>query len=256
MLIAFQVLVLLIAVVIHEYAHLRAMVRADLMVQEMQIGVLIPGLRPLWTTRVPGYPGIPLVIGHIPLWALVRLKPESLKKIQSLPYGDTAPIYGAGIWANLLMLFIALLPIIPFVFPLTTFTVLIFLCFLMIAISLLYFRDTICRYILPIVILFSVVAFSFFATTVFSGLAQAGVGAIPPTVTFGSILYLFFGTIAKISFILVVLNALPVMPLDGGQMIAGFLRQHRPSAEEPFIRFSFVLFLLFVLPILLLPMCV
>ncbi len=256
MFIIFQILVLLIAVLIHEYAHLRAMVRADLMIEEMQIGVMIPGLRPLWTTRVPGYPGIPLLIGHIPLWASVRLKPEGLKKIQSLPYRDTAPIYGAGIWANLLTAFVALLPIIPLVLPLTTLMALIFFCFLMIAISWIYFRDTVCRYILPIVILLSVFVFFFLATTAFSGFVQASAGTVPPVVTFGSTLYLFLVPIVQISLVLGVLNALPVMPLDGGQLIAGLLRQYWPTAEPLFARLSFVLFMLFVLPILFILTCV
>jgi len=225
---AIFIILILVALVVHELSHGMAMRRYGVEVPEAGLGLPIPRLPSL---AIKFSSGFTFRIHPFLLGAYVR--PKSSEDIEKLSYQEKAHIYGAGVIANFIMGILIIIPwtiVKLFKYPEEIAANLIVLILLIAAVFVLWrFSKKISAYILP---------FMGVAMMVYLVWSLAAVGAEESVMgpvglfTMGMGFVSFYqATIwgAYVSIGFAMMNLLPFLPLDGGRIMTEFL-QHKFKA--------------------------
>lgn len=107
MFIAMAVVILLLAIAVHEFSHAVAMRHYGVSIKRAGLGFPVP---PMFSVRIPRI-SFPITFSWTLIGAYVEPTTEGVERMKKLPYRKQAVIYGAGVVANLLMglVFFALL---------------------------------------------------------------------------------------------------------------------------------------------------
>ena len=214
MTLAFVILSLLVSLVLHEYAHYRAMRADGIRIESAGLGFAFPP-----TLRIKAR-GIEWTLSPWLLGAYVTPSKADLKRTQdSLPYRRLAWHYGAGVTVNLAMGLAATAAGLAASRPAAA------VILAALAVSCWVFRYAVAAYVQPALAL-PVVAFTFLAIGQAwargeSGFGLAGIQHIGPAhLTLPTAL----GTFGTISLALGLLNLLPWFPMDNGRTVDWLIR--------------------------------
>lgn len=221
------IVLLLLALTVHELSHGIIMRKYGIVVPEAGLGLPLPYL-PSISIRVS--PNFTFKIHPFLIGAYVR--PAEEAQIEKLPYREKAHIYGAGIIANFIMGFLMIMPwmIVKLIIHpearVTNLLILILLVFL--TFVLWRFGGKISAYVFPFlgVVMVSYLIWSMITIGVKEnimgpiGLFKMGLGLVS----------LYQATMwgAQVSIGFAMFNLLPLIPLDGGRIAMGFL-EDRPN---------------------------
>jgi len=214
-----------LCIVVHELGHAMAMRQNNIPIESIGFGIKLPKIPSLAVWKSKKYfPGARIEINHIPLFAYVMPKWQSLEKLEELPYNQAAMVFGAGVLNNI---FFSL--IMTMASALTDdisqgaldwgFQLIIF-CL----IALLWiFRRFFCKYLVPF---FGMIMLVLIAYLIYKDPS----GSVGGPITIGKIiaeksinLSSLFQITAIISLSVAIFNMLPISPLDGGRIISARL---------------------------------
>lgn len=229
----------------HELGHAVAMIKLGVKVKEIGFGIRIPYL-PSLIVHFKNFP--PIKINHLMLFAYVQ--PKNEQQIFSLPYKEQAIIYGSGIIGNLY--FLILLIVVGVLSKINNIQQLSALIVIPIAIliGLLIWilRKVICCLIVPVGGLFGLV---FLVNSIFKSPTNTLGGPVGLVNVVSKISTSWLNSLAvagAVTISLIIINMLPLEPLDGGKTINAFIKERWNEKIVKFIRYlSVSLFLCLIL---------
>ena len=223
MFVALAITLIILSLIAHELGHAWAMHSVGVKFTEIGLGIPVPHV-PYLKFKVKRKNGEPLAICLHPLilGAYVRMPDEKLPRIEAMPYKDQSFIFGAGVLANLLFTGVLLMTADLFFIGMP-FTVMIthwhFLLVLGITSLLIARRKFFCRY-LVFAMGIAMVGLVIWSLTKDPLKSLAGPVGIVRMVSHLSVnVGMAINMAAVVSLALATCNALPLIPLDGGQIV-------------------------------------
>lgn len=215
--IIYLIIAFLIAMVIHEYAHYRALRSDKIPVIEAGLGL---GLWPV--LRIP-YRGVTWTLSPWLLGAYVKPSAADFEKMEkSTPYHNLAWHYGAGVWANFVLAFGAFMAA-----SLLSGHYLRSAVWAALAVALWVFRRGFAAYVQPALAPLALASLIYGLALSWSqgktGLGFAGTDAM--VTTSGSPAFQIVSTIGTASLVVAVINLLPFFPMDNGRTISHLLNR-------------------------------
>ncbi len=219
---AIFIVLLLLAMVVHELSHGMIMRKYGIKVPEAGLGLPIAGL-PHLAIRVS--PAFTFKIHPFLLGAYVR--PVGEARIEKLSYQKKAHIYGAGVIANFIMGFLMTMPwlIVKIAKRPETWaaTLPVLLALMLLTFLLWRFAKKTSAYVFPFlgVVMTGYLVWSIFSAGVKESL-MGPVGLVTMALGFASFnQVMMWGALISIGFAM--MNLMPFLPLDGGRIMTGFL---------------------------------
>lgn len=220
---ALAITLIILSLVAHELGHAWAMHSVGVKFTEIGLGIPIPYVPHLRFTmkRRDGEP-LAVCFHLLILGAYVKMPDEELPRIEAMPYKDQSFIFGAGVLANLLftgvMLMIADLFFLGW--PIAkTITHWHFLLVLGITLLLIVGRKFFCRYVV-LTVGVAMVGLVIWSLTKDPLKSLAGpVGIVRMVSSLSVSVGMAINMAAVVSLALATCNALPLVPLDGGQIV-------------------------------------
>jgi membrane-associated protease RseP (regulator of RpoE activity) len=239
MYLALGIVLILVSVSLHELGHAFTMARHGVKISKIGIGFKIPMIPNISWESKRFFPGAKIELNHIPILAFVMPKTddEGDDMVKDLDFRAQAEIFGAGVMANLyffLAMLIVCVVLKAFVdgrYEIIAFTtyhfneyaqIAILLCF----VGLLYiFRHLFCEHIMPVLgtLLLILVVYSVTQAPAESVGGPVSIGADIKKNSTDILSTLYFA--GYISFQIALFNMLPLLPLDGGQVVSAKLHK-------------------------------
>lgn len=223
MFIALAITLVILSLIAHELGHAWAMHSVGIKFSEIGLGIPIPHVPHLRIKmRRRGNEPLAVCLHPLLLGAYVKMPDEEQARILSLRYKDQSYIFGAGILANLIFTGV-LLMIADLFFMGAPFTVMIthwhFLLVAGITLLLIIGRKFFCRYAV-LAMGVAMIALVIWSITTDPLKSLAGpVGIVRMISSFSVSIGMAINMAAIISLALATCNALPLVPLDGGQIV-------------------------------------
>lgn len=204
------VVLVLLAILIHEYAHAYEMNKYGVKIESAGLG--IPIWRCYFQFRHPRwFYGVPFKVSPLLLAAYVNPGYRGFRKIEKLPYKYQADIYGAGIWTNLLF------GLVLCGYTRASKSLLAFTVYVGIVMLVYFSKKILCRYI------FVPAGFALLGWLCYMLFTHPLMRRVGGSITLGKEIYQdstnFHQAIilaGLISISLAIINLLPMVPMDGG----------------------------------------
>ena len=211
------VLALMVAMIIHEFAHAFVMRKYGIAIESFGIGF------PIIPISLDIRLGSSTVLHIHPILIGAYVEPANGGDVKNLPFRQQSEIYAAGVFWNIIT--VAILAMVTGIlngsFPL----IFILLITAGVAVGIPYFS----KYLAPLVPVFGA---AFVGFAVYGMINTSGGGDVPAVVgpvgivnMLGSSSLSFFQMLFVISLFLGLTNMIPIPPLDGGQIFIAFLKK-------------------------------
>lgn len=233
MFVALAITLIILSLMAHELGHAWAMHSVGVKFTEIGLGIPVahvPHLR--FTLKRKGGQPLAICLHPLLLGAYVKMPDEELPHIESMPYKDQSFIFGAGVLANLIFTGVMLMTADLFFLNAPISKMIFHWHFLLVAgitFLLIVGRKFFCRY-LVFAIGIAMVALVIWSMTKDPLKSIAGpVGIVKMVSHFSVSIGMAINMAAIVSLALATCNALPLVPLDGGQIVQCLLRKAKVS---------------------------